>query len=78
MVQHDVDPISTPTVFNAQWTRTPDDVYEQVRDLWRARELGNDFFYYPWDGDEEGEQYPLIDAFLRERGIVNCLIHWWW
>ena len=78
MVWKDNDPFSQTVVFEAQWTDTPEPVYNEVRDLWQAYELGNDWFYFTWDSTEHGEDYPMIDAFLKDRGITKCLIHWWW
>lgn len=78
MTWMDVDPISQQTVFEAQWTRTPEDVYVQVRDMWHQYEYGNDYYYMSWDSEENGEEWPIIDAFLKSRGVTKCLIHWWW
>lgn len=90
MVSKDRDPIKQVTVLDVQWSNIPEDVYEEVRRLWRDRELGNDYCYISWDeedfyttddpenmfGDEY--KYPLIAKYLRERGVKECLIHYWW
>lgn len=76
--RENVDPISHPTVFTAQWTDTPDEVYQEVVKFWRDYEYGNDYYYVNWSSLENGPDYPVIDAFLKERGITECLIHWWW
>lgn len=89
MTQHtDTPAIQDIKILEAQWSDLPEDIYEEVVQLWRDRELGNDYYYYPFDvenekymGDDEdytGEGYPKLVAYLEERGIKDILIHWWW
>lgn len=77
MARTDFDPITLQVIFEAQETNTPNEVSDEVRKLWRNMEFGNDDFYYSWN-IEDADDYPVIDAFLRSRGITECLIHWWW
>ena len=65
-------------IFNAQWTDCPTEVEDEVRKLWRDMEYGNDHYYYSWDSEEDGEDYPIIDEYLKSQDITKCLIHWWW
>ena len=90
MVYKDVDPVKQMTVLDVQWSNIPEDVYEEVKRFWIDRELGNDFYYAHWGADDfyttddpKGEfkeeyKYPQIAAYLRSRGIEECLIHYWW
>lgn len=78
--------IRQETVFEVQWSDCPVEVENEVRELWIEQELGNDFFYYPWDSKDESddgngtlaEQYPIIAEYLKSKGVTECLIHWWW
>jgi hypothetical protein len=88
------DPISQVYVLEAQASPLPREVYDEIRELWSDSEFGNDNYYYSWteydfqaaDDKSEGRQeesvyfngYPAIAAYLRERGIESCLIHYWW
>lgn len=58
------------TVLDAQWTTCPIEVYNEVSDLWRAQELGNDRYIYKTsiEGLEElgSEDYPYM------------VKHWYW
>lgn len=93
VLEHPIPPaISQVTVFNAQWTDCPVEVEDEVKKLWHWQEFGNDNYYYSWDtnseywGEEDidgssqtvGEAFPLIDEYLKSKGITKCLIHWWW
>lgn len=72
------DCISQVTLFDVQWTNCPVEVEDQVRTLWTDAELGNDTSYYSWNSESDGESYPVIDEYLKSRGVEKCLIHWWW
>lgn len=78
MVYQDVDPIKQITVLDAQWSNLPEDVLEEVRQMWRDWELGNDYYYAKFYVDEYEDSYPLIAEYLRSRGIDKCLVHFWW
>lgn len=71
--------IQTVTVFEVQWSNCPVEVQDEVRELWRDREYGNDHYYAKWDSDGElCDRYPIIAEYLKSKGVTNCLIHWWW
>lgn len=78
--------IQATTIFEAQWSDCPVEVEEEVKQLWRDNELGNDTCYYNWNIENENEsdgadgkiKYPLIRAYLKSKKIKKCLIHWWW
>ena len=84
--------IEAMNVFEVQWSNCPDEVEKEVRQLWKDDDrLGNDAYYYSWDGENEDsgdgsdldemcdqQRYPVIAAYLKSRGIEKCLIHWWW
>ncbi|MBV5347781.1 hypothetical protein JZU46_06170 [bacterium] len=72
------DCIQQHTIFEAQWSNCPIEVEAEVKKLWSDREFGNDYYYAGWDGEEMGEDYPIIHEYLTSRGITECLIHWWW
>jgi hypothetical protein len=90
MVYKDNPALRQVTVLEAQWTDLPEDVVEDVRRLWRNRELGNDDFYASWDADDfyttedpddkfrHEYKYPAIAKYLRDNDVEECLIHYWW
>lgn len=58
--------VTTIKLINAQWTNMPVEVEDEVKELWRYCELGNDNYY--WNGsieelDEMMEPYEDGDAF---------------
>ena len=80
--------ITNKVVVTAQWSDMPEEVVEEVKDLWRNMEFGNDYYYYPWgeqdfydaENEDIGEEfgYPVIAKYLREHNITECLILFWW
>jgi hypothetical protein len=79
------------TVLEAQTTPLSREVYDEIVELWSDNELGNDTHYYHWtehdfhaadDADNPDSVYyngyPAIAAYLREHGVEQCLIHYWW
>lgn len=70
--------LSQKYVLECIWTDIPDDVYEEVKELWAENEFGNDNYYYDWYTDSDEDNYPKIAAYLIEHGITECLIHYWW
>jgi hypothetical protein len=79
MVQHmDTPALHTATVLEAQWSDCPEDVYEEVVQMWQNFELGNDFSYVTWDAEFE-EDYPIIAKYIADHNVTGeCLIHFWW
>ena len=75
--------ITQRTVLELQWSDCPQEVIDEVREIWkdRARNLINDNSYMSieedWD-EEFGEYMPALRDYLRSNGITNCLVHWWW
>lgn len=94
MVYKDSPAITNRVVIEAQWSDMPEEVVNEVRELWRDRELGNDYYYYTWSEDDfhdaESEEddedfssdwstYPVLAKWLRDNGVeAGCLIHFWW
>ncbi len=79
------DCIQAINFFDVQWSNCPVEVEEAVKKLWQDNELGNDNYFYSWDGDgingdenDDAELYPIINNYLKSRGITKCHIHWWW
>lgn len=84
------DCIQQTTVLECTWTNCPEEVQADVRKIWDRNEYGNDFYYHPWDPENEywaegmdkdttyAEAFPKLAAYLKERGVKQCLIHWWW
>ena len=61
------------------WTDCPNEVKDEVRRLWQDFEYGNDTYYFAWESDEElVKKYPHVAAYLKEREVTDCLIHYWW
>lgn len=85
MVYMDKPAIRQTTVVHAQWSDMPEEVVDAVRDMWSNREFGNDYYYVELgeedfhDADSDDEYgYPVIAKYLRDNGITECLIHYWW
>ena len=53
-------------------------VHDEVGKLWADWELTNDVCYFSWNAEDYARDYPLIDGFLKSRGVTKCLIHLWW
>jgi len=71
--------IQAVNFFDVQWSNCPIEVADEVRQLWRDVEYGNDAYFYDWeDADPDTENYPVIKKYLKSRGITECHIHWWW
>ena len=74
--------VSKQWVFEAQSTDTPEDVVAEVRKLWSGNGLGNDFFVYRTELDEElFEEYPKIYFWLKYNDVKEnekVIIHYWW
>jgi hypothetical protein len=58
----------------------PIDVYSEIAyDLWSDKELGNDVCYYTFKVDSEYcIKYSLLNNYLKNLGIKECLIHHSW
>jgi hypothetical protein len=85
MVYKDNPAITSVFIVEAQWSDIPEDVYEEIRDLWYANEYGNDHYYYSWisedfataeDDDwaeevgiEDEYRYKKIAKYLRDNGL---------
>lgn len=74
-------------MLDAQWSTCPVEVEQQVKDLWRAYELGNDHYIIKTSINDLLEvhsvEHPndLIVQYLRENNVgedEQVIIHWWW
>jgi hypothetical protein len=76
-------------ILEAQCQECPQEVVNEVQDLWEILELGNDYYYADWPGDNEdwwqdenegtwGDRWPEISAFFAKHNIKDGLIHYWW
>jgi hypothetical protein len=71
---------------DAQWSDCPIEVYDEVKKLWQAWELGNDNYIIKTDMatlTEEIEHTEAIRQYILEKepeiGYEDkILIHWWW
>ena len=70
--------IKSVIVMDVQWSDCPEDVVKEVKQLWGDYDHGNDYYYQKFDVLESYEDYPLIAKYLESKGILECLIHWWW
>lgn len=93
MTYRDEPAIKQVILVSAQWSDMPEEVVEEVRNLWRNCQYGNDNYYYNWinedwlaaEGDEDYESYigsyPKIARYLRDNGLSekdHILINYWW
>jgi len=73
--------IQKVTVLECVWTNIPRDVYDECSKLWKANELGNNWYYYDFDlgiNPELEVFYPAISAYLKKKKLKAVLIHFWW
>ncbi len=70
--------IKQVTLFDVQWSDCPVEVEEEVKKMWGDFGLGNDRFYFDWGDAEVASRYPIINEYLKSKGVTKCLIHWWW
>lgn len=70
------------TILDVQWSDCPEEVRDDVRELWIDRELNNDNcivkYARNFDVEEYSEAYPTLYRYLEENNIKECWIHWWW
>lgn len=68
--------------FDVQWSDCPKSVENEVREIWSDRGLGNDYYVYKTDLDEElFENYPRVYFWLKHKGVSEgekVIVHWWW
>ena len=74
--------VSKRWYFDVQWSDCPNLVKDEVRDIWRDHEFGNDNYIYKGTLDNEFfEYYPRIYMWLKHKGVVedeDFIVHWWW
>lgn len=66
---------------DAQWSTCPVEVEDEVKELWKDYELGNDHYMIKRSANDLVEDYPAITQYIREHGIPDnedVVIHWWW
>lgn len=67
---------------DAQWSTCPIEVYNEVRELWKQYDLGNDHYMLKLAvEDMEPEELPYLIQYIREHNIPDyeqVVIHWWW
>lgn len=77
--------LSTVRLLNVQWTNCPVEVEDQVRNIWRREELGNDNSYYrtslsdidqciEYDSEDEPihpVNWQLLKDFLISKGVTD-------
>ena len=68
--------------FDVQWSDCPKSVESEVREIWSSHGLGNDYYIYRTDLDEElFENYPRVYFWLKHKGVAEgerVIVHWWW
>lgn len=80
MVYQNAPAISTPVVITAQWTDLPEEVVDDVRNLWSNMGLGNDYYYVNFDVEEDNwnGEYDNLVAYMKAHDLESALIHYWW
>lgn len=67
---------------DAQWSDLPQEIEDEVRQLWSDYELGNDNYIAEREVNEGlFEEYPKIYLWCKYKGIPEnetVIIHWWW
>ena len=68
------------TVLDVQASDVPVEVYNAVSQYWYDNELGNDYYYVAWYGDDK--KYQIITDYITKMGENpndgNVLVHFWW
>lgn len=68
--------------FDVQWSDCPEYIEDEARQIWTDRELGNDYYMYKSNLDDElFEDYPRVYLWLKHNGVAEgeeVVIHWWW
>ena len=72
--------IQKATIIEAQWSNMPIEVYEEVADLWRWMEFGNDYYYYHTSVEElkEMQEDSQTDFYedRKEKLVLDYLFQW--
>ena len=68
---------------DAQWSTCPIEVEIQVKEMWKDRELGNDFYMIKTDILDLKSDYPIVAQYVLEKNPEigeeeTIVIHWWW
>lgn len=70
------------TVIEVPWgklTEAQKALSNQISDLWADKELGNDYYYYPFSADYDAEEYPVIADYIKANQIEGkVLLHYSW
>ena len=56
--------------------RVPKEVKEDIDRLWNNWAIGYYASYTSWSSEVDGMNYPVIDNYLKEQGVFECLIHY--
>ena len=56
----------------------PDEVKEDARRLWMDFGYGNDTSYHYWNEETDAPEYPALAQFLKDNGVTDCRINYWW
>lgn len=76
------DSVTKRWFFDVQWSNCPQFVENEVRQMWRSRELGNDNYIYKTQlNNDLFAEYPNVYYWLKHSGVSEgekVIIHWWW
>jgi hypothetical protein len=87
----DIPAIKDVKVVEATWTDLPQEVRDDIRQLWQDYEYGNDHFYHSWSIEHHDAWdtewnlipdeflYPELRAYMVDNDLPEgTLIHFWW
>lgn len=57
--------------------RIPKEVLDELDILWSGWGLKR-LSYTKWDSSINARHYPVIDKFLKEYGVTECIVRYWW
>ena len=57
--------------------RIPEEVFKEIDVLWSGWGLKR-LSYTKWNSEINAYYYPAIDKFLKERGVTECIMQYWW
>lgn len=74
--------VSKINFFDVQWSECPTFIEDEVRQMWRDCELGNDNYIYKAVFDDKlFKRYPRVYLWLEKNNVKigeRVIIHWWW
>jgi hypothetical protein len=69
--------IKDVVMLDTQGSKAPENIKDLVRDFAVSYDMHNGTLV-AWDSDEDGQDYPELDTYLRSNDITKCVVYFWW